>query len=622
MYDLEKSNSSVAKLHLKMTVSGVNLVKRKTGRGMSRKENTPVIFLKIKEYIRTKNILALQEYLKTVTPEDVNVKLPRSGNSPLHEACIEKEELLLNTLLKVQGIDVNLKNEDENTPLHYFCAKWTSPDYLTSFQLFIKQGANVDSLNSNGETPIFKAIFNPSIRALLMEALIEKGAKLNHSTHKGEGLLHYAVRLNRADLVRLILQNRPSLDLNIAGETPEKLAVSMNGSQSIQKYLQQISELFKWLDDNDLEELKGIFVKSEITLDLLPDITDDLLKQMGVDKVGTRLKILKACEKEKEAGKYSSAKAGPSQKDEISTDLIGGLENEFQGAGEGILDGNSFEYLKHLGTGAAGDVYKGLYNGNIVAIKVLSVKSAEKEVDEFKKEFEIFRAVRHNNVVKFIGVSMKPRLCMVMEYCGRGSLYHNMKDPAVEISWSRAIGFCKETCQGLKALHGNNPVILHRDLKSLNLLVSQDWRIKLADFGLSRFATAENLETMKQMRGTYQYLDPEVYNGGTFAPASDIYSTTVIFWEIVQRVLTGTYWQPYAEFKNLHYDFQIIIQSAKEHLRPTLSPGCPKSFEELIRKGWAPLQVDRPSLDEIVCKLEAIEEEYKNNQQEWDGLRN
>jgi len=75
---------------------------------------------------------------------------------------------------------------------------------------------------------------------------------------------------------------------------------------------------------------------------------------------------------------------------------------------------------------------------------------------------------------------------------------------------------------GLVALHKSN--IFHRDLKSLNLLVTQEWHIKLADFGLSRFNTNDNMDTMKQMRGTFAYVDPEVYNNGTFTAASDIYS--------------------------------------------------------------------------------------------------
>jgi tRNA A-37 threonylcarbamoyl transferase component Bud32 len=562
----------------------------------------------------------LEDFLKTASPDDVNVRLPRSGNSPLHEACIEREEQLLNTLLKYPDINVNLTNEDANSPLHYFCEKWTSPDYLTSFNLFFnrKEKPEVNAINSNGETPIFKAIFNPSIRALLMEALIKQNANLAITTKTGETLLHYAVHLNRADLVRLILQNRPSLDGNKGGATPEGLANELNGSQNIKTYLQQVSELFKWLEVNDLAEYKGIFVKNEITVELLPDISESFLMQMGFTAVGVRMKITKACEKQKEIAKHQKEQQRPN-KEELPDQIIDHLQEHL--TGEGIIDGQAIEYTKHLGTGAAGDVYKALYQGSVIAVKVLSAKSQEKEVEEFRREFEILRAVRNPYVVKFIGVAMKPVLCMVMEFCARGSLHHVLKDVGADINWARAISFCKETALGLKALHDNQPQIIHRDLKSPNLLVTQEWHMKIADFGLSRFVTAENMQTMKQMRGTYQYTDPAVYNGGTFSTASDIYSMGVIYWEIIFRTLYGSYQQPYSEFRNLTFDFQVMVQSAKEDLRPTIPANCPPLFRNLIASCWHKSQEERPPMDAILETMTAIEKEYKANTQEWDALR-
>jgi serine/threonine protein kinase len=338
---------------------------------------------------------------------------------------------------------------------------------------------------------------------------------------------------------------------------------------------------------------------------------------MGVHAVGVRMKIVNACGKLK--GVFSNAPKPAGAEGELSEEVLLKLQETF--TGQRCIDGTAFEYTKHLGTGAAGDVYRALYERSVVAVKVLSAKSQEREVEEFKKEFEILRAVRNPYVVKFIGVAMKPRLCMVMEYCSRGSLHHVIKDAGTDMNWQRAISFCKETALGLKALHDNKPQILHRDLKSPNILISQEWHIKIADFGLSRFVTAENMNTMKQMRGTYQYLDPEVYNGGIFSAASDIYSMAIIFWEIMYRTLTGTYQQPYAEFRNLIYDFQIIIQSAKENLRPTIPQNCPDSLRKLIIACWHKNQVDRINLNEILSKIELIEKEYNSNPQDWEVLR-
>lgn len=170
---------------------------------------------------------------------------------------------------------------------------------------------------------------------------------------------------------------------------------------------------------------------------------------------------------------------------------------------------------------------------------------------------------------------------------------------------------------GLQALHGSN--IFHRDLKSLNLLVTQEWHIKLCDFGLSRFNTNENMETMKQMRGTFAYVDPEVYNGGVFAAASDIYSLGIIFWEVANRVVAGKYAQPYSEYKNLQFDFQIVVQAAKSDLRPTIPPRCPPPFVQLITALLHKSQTERPTLARIEEALGAIEASYCADTMKWDA---
>lgn len=242
--------------------------------------------------------------------------------------------------------------------------------------------------------------------------------------------------------------------------------------------------------------------------------------------------------------------------------------------------------------------------------------TSDQDVDLFKKEFEVLRSVRHNHVVRFYGASMKPTLCMVMEYCSRGNLYDVMNDKNIEIGWKEAFQFCKETCLGLQALHNNQPSILHRDLKSLNLLVNQEWRIKLCDFGLSRFATAENLLTIKQLRGTFAYCDPAIYNGEIFTTASDIYSLGIIIWELVNRVIKRKYEQPYSEYK-LAFDFDILVKASKEDLRPTIPPQCPTKVSNIIKQVLDLNKSKRPSLDQLLDYFTDLEKDLKDQPENW-----
>jgi ankyrin repeat protein len=141
----------------------------------------------------------LDQFLKTATPEEVNkIKDPNVGNTALHEACLQSQHLekFVIRLLEYDGIQVDVPNVDGNTPLHYFCIKWVSPEnYQRPLELFLKKGANINAVNNNGETPLFRAIYNNSIRGLLIRDLLAKGADPNKTSAQGDNILHYAARL-------------------------------------------------------------------------------------------------------------------------------------------------------------------------------------------------------------------------------------------------------------------------------------------------------------------------------------------------------------------------------------------------------------------------------------------
>ena len=108
-------------------------------------------------------------------------------------------------------------------------------------------------------------------------------------------------------------------------------------------------------------------------------------------------------------------------------------------------------------------------------------------------------------VVKFFGGCLHPKVCLVMEYCENGSLYHVLQRKDYDITWPTYFRLAKEIVIGVRDLHAMDPPIVHRDLKSLNLLVDKNFSVKVADFGLSRFTEGENTDTLQKLRGTYAY---------------------------------------------------------------------------------------------------------------------
>eukprot|EP01095_Lingulamoeba_sp_RSL-Kostka_P015906 TRINITY_DN749_c4_g1_i1.p1 TRINITY_DN749_c4_g1~~TRINITY_DN749_c4_g1_i1.p1 ORF type:complete len:554 (-),score=165.32 TRINITY_DN749_c4_g1_i1:219-1880(-) len=282
---------------------------------------------------------------------------------------------------------------------------------------------------------------------------------------------------------------------------------------------------------------------------------------------------------------------------------------------------NEIKILKKLGSGKSAKVYKGLYRDQDVAVKVLKPVIDTKELSNFKGELDIMSSVNSPYVVKFYGGCLQPRICMLMEYCSRGSLYHVMNDETVKMDWNLAIKFIQHSVLGVAALHSLNPPVVHRDLKSLNLLVNQNMDVKVCDFGLSRF-NPESLDdsTLQKVRGTYAYTAPEIYFGKKYTHKSDVFSLSIVIWEIMMRLYKGEYVRPYAEYPNLRIDFQIIIFSAKKNKRPTIPENCPDFIQDLITECWSKEPDDRPSCSELVQKLEGLQQEYESNKAQWDSF--
>lgn len=124
---------------------------------------------------------------------------------------------------------------------------------------------------------------------------------------------------------------------------------------------------------------------------------------------------------------------------------------------------------------------------------------------------------------------------------------------------------------------------------------------------------------MGKLRGTYAYSAPEVYFGDAFTTKADVYSVGIIFWELAMRTLTGEYMMPYSEYPELVFDFQIIIQVAKNHKRPSIHPECPAPYRALIERCWAQARDERPEIPAVLKDLEAMVAAYKSDPAAWNG---
>ncbi|KAH8497437.1 hypothetical protein H0E87_019920 [Populus deltoides] len=187
-------------------------------------------------------------------------------------------------------------------------------------------------------------------------------------------------------------------------------------------------------------------------------------------------------------------------------------------------------------SGSFGTVYHADWRGSDVAVKILEEQEFHAErLEEFLSEVSIMKRLRHPNIVLFMGaVTQPPNLSIVMEYLSRGSLHKllHLPDAALILNERRRLNMANDVAKGMNYLHQFRPPIIHRDLKSLNLLVDSAYKVKICDFGLSR-SKVKTYISSTNAAGTPEWMAPEVLRNEQSNEKSDVYSFGVVLWELM-----------------------------------------------------------------------------------------
>jgi len=194
------------------------------------------------------------------------------------------------------------------------------------------------------------------------------------------------------------------------------------------------------------------------------------------------------------------------------------------------------QFVESLGSGEFGQVFRGFFQGTEVAIKQLYWDSSvlpEVIIQDLTKEIESFRHLRHKRLVSFVGACLEiPYLCLVTEYCPGGSLHHLLHVRKLRLPPLHGTNMCLQLADGVMYLHCQNPVVVHRDLKSLNVVLDLNLNLKLCDFGLTESMDRTHI-TKKNNGGSPRYMAPELFdNKSKITEKVDIWSAGCIFSEI------------------------------------------------------------------------------------------
>eukprot|EP00698_Gefionella_okellyi_P014722 TRINITY_DN4091_c0_g1_i1.p1 TRINITY_DN4091_c0_g1~~TRINITY_DN4091_c0_g1_i1.p1 ORF type:complete len:1166 (+),score=236.56 TRINITY_DN4091_c0_g1_i1:511-3498(+) len=251
------------------------------------------------------------------------------------------------------------------------------------------------------------------------------------------------------------------------------------------------------------------------------------------------------------------------------------------------------EMSKFLGRGAYGDVWKGNLWGTEVACKML-LKSDKAVKDDFEAEVTTLSRMRHPNVVLFIGATLT-KLCIVTEFVSRGSLFDILREDPDAITAQIAMKLIIGIAKGMNYLHQQRPPIIHRDLKTPNVLVDVNWEAKIADFGLAKIKQATFAQTMC---GSPPWMAPEVVSGGGYGEAADTYSWGVMLWELATKRL------PYEHLMPVQVLAAKLGALKVTPFHEDMDPATPAFIRDLIRDCTERDPAVRPSFKQILLRLD------------------
>ncbi|KAG6627198.1 hypothetical protein CIPAW_15G109700 [Carya illinoinensis] len=276
---------------------------------------------------------------------------------------------------------------------------------------------------------------------------------------------------------------------------------------------------------------------------------------------------------------------------------------------------NNFAERNEIGFGAYGKVYRGLLsNGLVVAIKRAQQGSTQGLL-EFKTEIELLSRVHHKNLVGLVGFCFEQgEQILIYEFMPNGTIRDSLSGKSgIYLDWKRRLYIAVGSATGLAYLHEHaNPPIIHRDVKSTNILLDENLTAKVADFGLSNLvsdALTSNVST--QVKGTMGYLDREYYQTQQLTEKSDVYSFGVFMLELLtskRPIVKGKYIvhrvrTTMNKDEEVHYGLWDMIDLSIRDTKNLIGFG---KFLEITMKCIEDSPEDRPTMSEVVKALETI----------------
>ncbi|KAH0788075.1 TKL family protein kinase [Histomonas meleagridis] len=268
------------------------------------------------------------------------------------------------------------------------------------------------------------------------------------------------------------------------------------------------------------------------------------------------------------------------------------------------VNASDFKTIKQIGSGAYSNVYLAIHlpSNYQVALKVLTSKKLEGTAKTyFIREVMVLASCNNPFLIQLLGYTDTYPYCIATPYVGNGSLFDALKhkpgSPQIDNTQKTIIAMC--IANGMASLHELS--IIHRDLKSLNILLDNNCLPKIIDFGISRFRGQQD-ELVTVTIGTPHWMAPEMFHSEHYDNKVDVYSFAILLWEMLTEE---------TPFEGLTL-FQIMLGVTQNNQRPPLPDDVPDGLRQLIENCWENDPKDRPTFSEVFQSFKNHEAFFEN----------
>ena len=313
-----------------------------------------------------------------------------------------------------------------------------------------------------------------------------------------------------------------------------------------------------------------------------------------------------------------------------------------------LVDFALLEIGDFIDRGGTSNVYSGRYHGERVAIKMFRPERIDAHcIAFFHKENAVSAAFSHPNIIRYFGLCVSPpHISLVFEMCARGSLWNVIdalidkneeamydqqrgvtntrktatkgygtssasnqtpSGPLYSLSWKRRLRMARDAAKAIAYLHSFDPPYIHRDVKSQNFLVTDQYKLKLSDFGESRVRAKGKAAPMTGEIGTTHWMAPEMFANEDYTEAVDIYGLGIVLWELASER------HPYEGLSDYHISHAVSVKG----LRPKIPNNVPQEYARIMQSCWQQSASRRPTAQEVLFSLEALVQQ--NTQGEMIG---